>query len=408
LLARIHRYTLKRLRSEIEPVSIADYQRFLFHWQGLGAERREGREALLAVLHELQGLALPAAVWERDVLPARLADYGSDLLDQLCVAGELVWWRPRPAPAAVAGRASTVATSPIAIVPRETLAAWRTLAYGRPADAGGESAPPLSSAAQRVQQLLVEHGASFFLELVQGTGLLRVQVEDALGELVARGYVTADSFNGLRALLTPQSRRRGFRGRGRFRGTSRFDAAGRWALLKSPPEIGTPGARRAAVEHAATALLRRYGVVCRRLLEREALAPTWRELLEFYRRAEARGEIRGGRFVEAFGGEQFALTEAVEALRRVRREGRAAASDEWITLSAADPLHLPCVLDGAARVAAVGSHRLAFKNGTPVAARTSSGIEWLARLDEAAQRQAAAALAPPQQSLPRLNRAARA
>src|SRR5688500_13932507 len=127
LLARIHRYTLKRLRNEIEPATLADYQRFLFHWQGLGQERRQGREALSAVLGELQGLALPAAVWEREVLPARIADYGLAMLDQLSSAGEVVWWRPRPSGALPGARATTVATSPIAIVPRVTLPLWRSL-----------------------------------------------------------------------------------------------------------------------------------------------------------------------------------------------------------------------------------------------------------------------------------------
>ena len=166
---------------------------------------------------------------------------------------------------------------------------------------------------------LRERGALFFVEIVQASGLLRVQVEEALGELVARGLVTADSFTGLRAVLTPQSRRRGFRGRGRLRGSSGFDAAGRWALLpaRTVPRTATDPE---ALEHVAKTLLRRYGVMCRRLLAREPLAPSWRELLPFYRTAEARGEIRGGRFIEPFGGEQFALIEAVEELRRLRRQ----------------------------------------------------------------------------------------
>jgi ATP-dependent Lhr-like helicase len=200
-----------------------------------------------------------------------------------------------------------------------------------------------------------------------------VQVEEALGELVARGLVTADSFHGLRALLTPQSRRRGFRGRGRLRGSTGFDAAGRWALLELPPEGSAPPD---AIEHAAKALLRRYGVMCRKLLAREALAPTWRELLPFYRSAEARGEIRGGRFVEPLGGEQFALIEAVEELRRLRR---AKDKDEWVTLSVADPLNLAGLPDDAPRVAA----------------ETAAGLSWLTALEPADQRRAAALLAPP-------------
>ena len=151
------------------------------------------------------------------------------------------------------------------------------------------------------------------------SGLLRVQVEEALGELVARGVVTADSFTGLRAVLTPQSRRRGFRGRGRLRGSSGFDAAGRWALLP-PRTVPRAATDPEALEHVAKSLLRRYGVMCRRLLAREPLAPSWRELVPFDRTADARGEIRGGRFVEPFGGEQFALVEAVEELRRLRRQ----------------------------------------------------------------------------------------
>jgi ATP-dependent helicase Lhr and Lhr-like helicase len=386
LLARIHRYTLKRLRSEIEPATLADYQRFLLHWQGLGAERRAGREALSAVLGELQGLALPAALWEREVLPSRLSDYGPQLLDQLSAAGEFVWWRPRPSASASPGRASTVATSPIAIVPRAALAQWRALSAAPAVDG-------LSGAAERVARALRERGALFFLQLVQVSGLLRVQVEEALGELVARGLVTADSFHGLRALLTPQSRRRGFRGRGRLRGSAGFDAAGRWALLELPQHAA---ASPEAIEHAAKALLRRYGVMCRKLLAREALAPTWRELLPFYRSAEARGEIRGGRFVEPLGGEQFALIEAVEELRRLRRTQGA---DEWVAISAADPLNLAALPDDAPRVAAPASRRLVLRNGAAVAAQTTSGIAWLAPLDATEQRRAAELLAPEDRAL---------
>jgi ATP-dependent Lhr-like helicase len=383
LLARIHRYTLKRLRSEIEPATLADYQRFLLHWQGLGDERREGREALGAVLGELQGLALPAALWEREVLPARIDDYGPHLLDQLCAAGEVVWWRPRPNGVPPPGRASTVATSPIAIVPRAALPCWRTFGSADWTEQG------LTGATERVANALRARGASFFVEIVQQSALLRVQVEEALGELVARGLVTADSFHGLRAVLTPQSRRRGFRGRGRLRGTAAFDAAGRWALLDSPaPAAVDKQARADSVEHVAKALLRRYGVVCRALLGRETLAPSWRELLPFYRSAEARGEIRGGRFVEPLGGEQFALVEAVEELRRLRRTKSA---DEWVVLAAADPLNITAFVATLPRAPA---RRLVLKNGALVAAETSLGLDWRAELSAADQRHVTALLAP--------------
>jgi len=403
LLARIHRYTLRRLRSEIEPVSLADYQRFLFRWQGLGDDRREGVDALRAVLGDLQGLALPAIAWEREVLPARIADYGRDLLDRLSAAGEIVWWRPRPGGAALGPRPATVAASPIVLVPRAALAEWRELAQR---SSGLERAddPPPSSAAARVEAVLAARGALFFVEIVQATGLLRVQVEEALGELVARGRVTADSFNGLRALLTPQRRRAGFGGRSRRRGEGGFDAAGRWALIVEPAAAGVAGGEDvppfgaldgrpagdgpspAAVEHAARALLNRYGVVCRAILGRELLAPPWRLLLDVYRRWEARGEIRGGRFVAPLGGEQFALPDAVAALRKVRQ---AEAGDEWVVISAADPLNFAHLAGAAPRTPAVPWRQLLFRRGKLVAARGAAGIEWFERFDAAEQRRAA-------------------
>jgi ATP-dependent Lhr-like helicase len=382
LLARIHRYTLKRLRGEIEPVCIADYQRFLFRWQGLGAEKREGGEALNAILNELQGLALPAVAWERELLPARLVDYGSDLIDSLSSSGAIVWFRPRSVTTKSSQRTRTVASSPIAVVPREVLPFWRTLA------GTDEEAPQLSSPAQRVRDALTEHGALFFLELVQRSGLLRVQVEEALGELVAWGLVTADSFNGLRALVTPPSQRRGFRGRSRRRGPS-FDAAGRWALLDAASVREDPEAREAAVEHAGHTLLRRYGVVCRAVLARESNLPSWRELLNVYRRWEARGEIRGGRFVDALGGEQFALAEAVKALRDARRDPN---RGEWVVLSAADPLNLAGVLTPGGRVAAIHSHRVLYLDGEPIASLAAGKLEWLTIVAPERQAQAQSVL----------------
>ena len=398
LLARIHRYTLRRLRSEIEPVSLADFQRFLFRWHGLGDERREGIDALRAVLDMLQGLALPAIAWEREVLPARIADYGRDLLDRLSSSGEIVWWRPRPGASTVGPRPTTVAASPIVLVPRAALAQWRELAQR---SGNGERAddPPLSSAAARVESVLAARGALFFVEIVQATGLLRVQVEEALGELVARGRVTADSFNGLRALLTPQSRRAGFGARSRRRGVSGFDAAGRWALIAEPSSSapGNGAARddgnpfttdvpsQAVVEHAARALLQRYGVVCRALLGREMLAPPWRLLLDVYRRWEARGEIRGGRFVSPLGGEQFALPEAVVALRKVRQ---AEPDDEWVVISAADPLNFAHLAGATPRMPAVPWRQLLFRGGKLVAARGAAGIEWFERFAGTEERRA--------------------
>ena len=372
LLARIHRYTLKRLRREIEPVTLADMQRFLFRWQGLGDARREGGAALEAVLAELKGLALPAVVWEREVLPARIADYAPSQLDELSGAGRFVWWRPRLGSSA----RSTVAASPVALVPRGDLPFWEPVgAVGETAEAIQADADDLSAHAARVHAALVAGGALFFADLVADTGLLRVQVEDALGELVARGIVTSDAFSGLRAVISPQRQRPSF-GRARRRGPvlSGFDRAGRWTLVRATPDSVDPQER---LEHVAMTLLRRYGVVARAIVAREALIPPWRELVAIYRRWEAQGEIRGGRFVGPVGGEQFALTEAVEALRRIRREP---PTDEWIVISAADPLNL--VIGGQERrIAAVGANRIAYRNGARVAAAVGQRMEALTELD---------------------------
>ena len=388
LLARIHRYTLKRLRSEIEPATIEVYQRFLFRWQGLGKERRQGSEALAAVIEELQGLALPAAAWERQVLPARLADYSPALMDELAVSGRIAWYRPVLRQHRVQadeggprrGR-GTVANSPIVILPRESLGIWRRQAAS---SNGAVGETPLSTGAERIRGLLVDKGALFFQELVQASGLLRVQTEEALAELVAGGLVTADAFQGLRVLITPPSRRKGFHGRRRRRGPS-FDAAGRWALLATVPGDVSGESLREAVEHAARAVLRRYGVVCRSVLQRESGLPGWRDLLGVFRRLEARGEIRGGRFVGALGGEQFALASAVAMLRRCRRDSPA---DDWIAVSAADPLNLAGILTPGGRVAAVHSHRLLYRGGVAVATLTAAGLQWLEPLDGPERRRA--------------------
>lgn len=316
LLARIHRYSLDRRRRAVAPVSEADFRRFQRAWQGLD-DPGEGPLALYAVIEQLAGLSQPAAAWEREVLPARLHGYQPFWLDQLCAEGRVAWLRLLPPrPSAGRRRVSTpVRATPIALVPREHLALWRRLAP--------VPAQPIepSGLARRVHDALAELGASFFADLVAATGLLRTQVESALAELVALGLVTSDSFSGLRTLIAPASQRPSFAPR-RHRGprprVSGVGAAGRWALLPALP-AGDAAARDRAVEHAAQVLLERHGVVFHALLEEENCAPPWRELLYVYRRLEARGELQGGRFVERFAGEQFALPEAVDALRAAHR-----------------------------------------------------------------------------------------
>ena len=399
LLARINRYTLQRKRAEIQPASRQDFMRFLFRWHGLGLERGEGPEALEAALEQLEGFAVPAAAWESALLPDRVQGYFPSMLDQLCTSGRTTWLRlapPRPrTDGTEAPRgASPVRNTPIALVDRAALPTWQALA--------GPSAwteADLSGAAARVHHALAEKGALFFVDLVRETGLLRTQVEEALGELVARGLVTADSYAGLRTLIQPSNRRPGFapkhRPRRRREGAG-VDAAGRWSLIGT--DAGKPDY--AALEHLAYTLLHRYGVVFRRILEREDVLPSWRELLYVFRRLEARGEIRGGRFVEGFAGEQYALPEAVDALKRVRK---AEKDGDYVALSAADPLNLVGIVLPGERIPAVTHNRILFRDGLAVAFQTAGEIRFAEELDPQAQwqvrnllirRQDPAALAP--------------
>jgi len=330
-------------------------------------------------------MTAPAIAWEQELLPARLEDYAPDFLDQLTAGGSFVWLHPGGRSSETGAPRRLVRASPIALLPRQSLSQW--LEIQGPA----AQTPALSGPAARVDAALRESGALFFLELVQCTGLLRVQTEDALAELAAAGRVTSDSIRGLRALLTPPSRRRGFHGRARRRGPD-LDAAGRWALV-AQARAERPSAE--AIEHAARSLLRRYGVICRRVLEREQHVPSWRELARCYRAWEARGEIRGGHFVEGLGGEQFALDEALPVLRRIRRERD---TSEWLVLAAADPLNLAGILTPGGRVGAVAGHRVVYRGGVPLASSVAGRIEWLGELttvEQATARGLLEAVRPP-------------
>ncbi len=381
LLARIHRYTVKRLRREIEPVELADCMRFLADWQHLSAgTRMHGREALGTLVEQLEGFQAAATAWESDLLPARLKDYGSTWLDELCRSGRIVWTR-------LSGRLKAsggpVRGTPIVLLPRRQLGAWHALASDAPA-------PELSSRAQRVFDCLQTHGALFFDELQHDAHLLRSELEDALGELVAVGLVNADSFAGLRALLTPASKRS--RTARRTRGGAFIGGmadAGRWALVRKPVAGDVAGHAVLpieALEHIARVLLRRYGVVFWRLLAREAdWLPPWRELLRVYHRLEARGEIRGGRFVAGVAGEQFALPEALALLREVRKRPLAG---ELLAVSAVDPLNQLGTLLPGSKVPALPGNRILYRDGVPLAALVAGKPQWLLDLDEPAQREA--------------------
>ncbi|HEY1944835.1 MAG TPA: DEAD/DEAH box helicase [Roseiarcus sp.] len=379
LLARIHHYTIRRLRSEIEPVASRDFLRFLFAWQHVSEDARlEGPDALPAALAGLEGFEAPARAWETEILPARIADYQPSWLDAQCLAGRTAWARLSPGGGTERARpASPVGSAPIALIDRRRGPLWMALA---PTADAARVSPKARAALERLNA----QGALFFDELADAARLLRPQAEEALAELVAQGLATSDSFGGLRALLVPSSQRRPIAGAKRRGRVLAFDieSGGRWSLVRRPsPEQIDEAMRSAAIEHAAQALLRRYGVVFFRMLGREGgWLPPWRDLLRVYRRLEARGEIRGGRFVAGFSGEQYALPEAVGLLRETRRR---AHSEQWVSLSAADPLNLLGVLTPGPRLAALTGNRVVFRDGLPVATLAGGKVEFLEEIDAA-------------------------
>jgi ATP-dependent helicase Lhr and Lhr-like helicase len=358
LLARIHRATIDRLRAEIEPVTQQDFVRFLLTWQRLEpAARLSGPSGVASALELLEGFEAPASAWESDLLPSRVEEYDPSWLDGLCLSGRTSWLRRTPS----GSGATPVRATPIALVPRPAVGRWLALATG---DA---HAAPLSYEAERVRAALEKSGASFFEDIVRASGVLRVQAETALGALVSRGIVGSDGFSGLRALLVPASRRRDNDYARRRNRTPLYslESAGRWSLLPQPtPDAGA--LPEDDVEAIARTLLRRWGVVFRRVIDREGVLPPWRELLRVYRRLEARGEIRGGRFVAGFSGEQYALPDAVGALRAARKKPR---DGVLVAVSAADPLNIVGLLTPGRRVPAFAQNRVLYRDGVAVAAR---------------------------------------
>jgi ATP-dependent Lhr-like helicase len=387
LLARIHRLTINRLRAEIQPVSMQDFYRFLFAWQRVDAEHRaEGPEGTDAVMHLLDGCELPLAAWEMEVLRARVKDYDPQWLDRLCYSGQIGWGRLTTPQNPRARGFAPLRTSPIALYQRENLDDWLHLSANAPA-------AELSPDTKTVLESLSSGGAQFFAELVRRTKLLPSQVEQALSELAALGFVTCDGFDGLRALLVPSDKRPTF---GRNEGMRRrktnlasIEFAGRWSLLRNNP-VGnrhsngnhetplTSEPKDKAIETFARVFLHRHGVVFRRMLDRETFGVSWYELGKIYRRLEARGEIRGGYFVSGVSGEQFALPEAIALLRTIRKQP---AANELIVLSGADPLNLQGVLSPGPRIAALTSNRIIFQDGLPIAALEAGAIHKLNESD---------------------------
>ncbi|MGQ0656827.1 MAG: DEAD/DEAH box helicase [Chromatiales bacterium] len=361
LLARIHHDTLQTLRRAVAPVGAATFIRFLLGWQHLlPAERLFGEESLRRVLEQLQGFAAPAIAWERDVLPARVANYEPAMLDQLCLSGRVTWARLPPTQAPPA----SLRTAPLAFFLRRHFCAWQQAVVASRADGAGQER---SAAAARVVEWLGGRGPTFAEELADATGLGESALQSALAELVGRGEVVADSYEGVRQLL------RGA-GQGPRRETER--GAGRWSLTRTAARMDGSQAQ----EVMARTLVQRYGVVFRRLLDRETALPPWRVLLNVYRRLEARGELRGGRFVDGFAGEQFALPEAVTAMRETARRGDAG---EWVVVSAADPMNMAGILTPGPRLPALSGNRLLYRHGLPLAQLRGQEISFAEGVDDA-------------------------
>ncbi len=371
LLARIHRLTVATLRKQVEPVTAAQFMRWLLNWQHAAPGTQvSGERGTLEVLRQLQGFEIPANAWERQVLSRRIADYDPKWLDQLCLTGAVGWGRLSPHPATLdysngthklngetdgaprQRRVIPTSVAPITFFIRED-ADWMT-----PRHPGADQASNngLSPGGQMVLDFLRQRGASFFADIVRNTEKLKAEIETALWELVAAGLVTADGFDNLRSLIDPKRRA----GQSTGRTHRPRHNAGRWAILHADEIVE----RSRAVEAACWMLLRRYGIVIRDLLVREANLPPWRELLTAFRRLEDRGEIRGGRFVDGFLGEQFALPVAVDSVRAMRKLESAQGT---ITLSAADPLNLVGILVPGDRVPAISGNSVTYRDGVAIA-----------------------------------------
>jgi ATP-dependent Lhr-like helicase len=386
LLQRIHRYTIDAHRKAIKPVSLQDYLQYLFQRHQLqsesedsGSERLQysidGQTRLQASLALLDGIAAPAAAWEADIFPARVRDYDPNWLDVMCISGRVAWGRFTPS-ASRAGaeqrrQPGPIRSTPIVLASRENLDLWQSLAatYNNGVDdlqCGHEAAV--------IARDLLDHGASFVADIRNRTGLLRAQIEQGLAELVSLGRATSDSFTGLRALLTPSDRKPGARTRSGRRAMFGIEDAGRWSLLtgnadrlRGNSSRNNPGLTEDQLERLIHIYLQRWGVLFRKILEREVVAPPWRDLLRVLRRMELQGNLRGGRFIAGVSGEQFTYSDTVDGLRKISRQQRDDRPQEYISLAAADPLNLLGLLSPGSRLPRLASNRVLFGDGVPLA-----------------------------------------
>jgi ATP-dependent Lhr-like helicase len=382
ILARIHRDTIGRLRKEIEPVSPAILMRFLISWQHAASPSKVRHEGgLLEVIEQIQGFEAAAGAWESEILPSRVVDYSSEMLDSLCLSGEVAWGRfsRRPIDEDIPVTKGTLTrTGRISLGLRQSIA-WL---LNEPSLDEKE----LLGAQGEVLNYLMHGGASFIQDIISATGRLPSDVEDSLWRLAAGGLITSDGFTAVRGMINGTAKKQPRRTPTFGRGLRRRLPSSRWSLLEG--KVDEEG----AIEARAEQLLHRYGIVFPEILAREANAPRWRDLVRIYRRLEARGEIRGGRFVSNFIGEQFAIPEAVERLRTIRR---AEQDDKLVGLSACDPLNLVGVTTPGSKVPALLGNRVVYRNGVPIASLESGEIQWRDELNDLTRSEVLSILTPP-------------
>ncbi len=396
LLQRIHRYTIESHRQSIKPVSIQAYMRFLFDLHEVKVQRipskpalvpshADGQGILQRSLNKLDGLAAPATLWEADILPSRISAYDPSWLDVLCISGRLKWGRlNRPymktAPSAGARKSGPIKTSPITLMTRANQDLWETLAKMQLSVEDAQQELGLSHVAQRIADDITQHGASFFDQISRRTGLLRSQLEQGLAELVSVGYITSDSFTGLRALLTPDARKPGGHNNGHRRAAFGVEDAGRWSLMReqAPPALNDAALDDEQLERLIMIYLARWGVLFKRVLERESVTLPWRVILQKLRAMELQGSIRGGRFIAGIAGEQFALPESVSTLRQFAKNQEAAErSTEYVSVAAADPVNLLGIVLPETKLAKLAKNRVLYKDGLPLAVLEKNEVRFL-------------------------------
>jgi ATP-dependent Lhr-like helicase len=402
LLQRIHRYTIDAHRKSIKPVSLQTYTQFLMDLHhvlpvpGLGPETShtptlDGQTQLQNSLNLMDGFVAPAAAWESDIFPLRIKDYDPNWLDVMCVSGKLVWGRySLPSTSqSIAGKggkakkraAGPVKNTPITLICRSNLDIWQALASAQYAE---DEERALSGVAEIIQLDLGQNGASFFHDIQSRTGLLKTQIEQSLAELVSAGCVTSDSFTGLRALLTPSDRKPGVRRRRGRKAMFGVEDAGRWSLLKSNKQGCEPVAQNSRhwdlldeeqLERLVSIYLQRWGVLFRSVLDRETFAPPWRVLLGCLRKMELRGALRGGRFISGVGGEQFAFSETVDALRKLHNAS--GNSGKYYSLAAADPVNLLNLVQSNKKLPRKLKNRVLYQDGVPIAVLDAGEVKFL-------------------------------